>query len=848
MSKNLFNGIVGGSGSGSGSACCTAACNVSNWSLYPAVHFVDVSGYDISGIVSFNSVSAKFSQNVIAIGNDAVTGNNVVAFGYQTAYHNSGANVNAIGYQAAFNNKGANVTAIGYQTASGNTGTYVSAIGTTAAFSNTGANVVAIGTQAAYQNSASNVIAIGLSAGYTNRGNSVNAIGSSAGYQNSGASVNAIGINAANGNTASFVNAIGSNAAFNNKCGFLNAFGDEAATNAGGSYVNAIGYQAGLSGTGTGVNAIGYFAAQYNTGFFVNAIGSNAASQNSGSNVVAIGREAARGNSAADVIAIGTQAGVSNKGSYLTAVGAAAGYNNTGNNCIFLGSNPAGTALVQNTLSDRMIVYSKNSDTPFLYGDMALGQLAIGTSGLTANLTVSGTINVTKIPQTVTIYSNILGYNTTTGAIEYQNAGITTNMGTGFIRVAKDGSDTLAATSKYRYSFLTISQALASSTPGDEVFICPGTYTEGPLTISASRSVRGANTQGVIITQAAVTNSMTLITMGSNTRIEDVTLTLTSTTAFNSGALYTGVLVNNNDLLTTKLRTMVINVNNNNSGGNAIGVRSTGTSSTDFRSSYLIRGATINVTTPGFAAVSPSLYNKGIAVDGSNRVAIRDCIVNVQSTGLSLSSTRLIACETTSGLLALDSCTINASSAASAATNCSIAEISQTAGIIVLGGGTGLKNNNANGLGFDTRNIHPNILSAALKTNNDVWSSGDFNKIYYLVPGASRITDLANLSSATTPFSFKQDCILHQVVLSANVALSGTGGNKTMYAKLYKNTVNAAGFILEANLSGSVLTSTVQDITSQKLLSTDSVYLLLSGGGAAGATNVRSVAVDFSLY
>ena len=420
MSKNLFNGIVGGSGSGS--ACCTSACNVSNWSLYPAVHFVDVSGYDISGIVSFNSVSAKFSPNVIAIGNDAVSGSNIVAFGYRSAYQNSGNNVLAFGSNAASGNKASNVHAFGGNAAFNNTGSFVNAIGGNAAYQNSGANLVAIGTQAGYQNSASNVVAIGLSAGYTNRGNFVNAIGSSAAYQNSGASVNAIGINAANGNTASFVNAIGSNAASNNKCSYLNAFGEEAATNAQGSYVNAIGYQAGLSGTGTGVNAIGFNAAQYNTGFHVNAIGCNAATNNSGSNVVAIGRSAAQGNSAADVIAVGTQAGVSNKGSYLTAIGSQAGYNNIGNNCIFLGSNPAGVAAVQNTLSDRMIVYSKNSNNPFLYGDISSCQLAIGTSGLTANLTVSGTINVTKIPVAATIYSNILGYNTTTGAIEYQNA------------------------------------------------------------------------------------------------------------------------------------------------------------------------------------------------------------------------------------------------------------------------------------------------------------------------------------------------------------------------------------------------------------------------------------------
>lgn len=130
-----------------------------------------------------------------------------------------------------------------------------------------------------------------------------------------------------------------------------------------------------LSGSfGSNNNAIGLEAGRFNNGSELNALGHFAGYLNAGSNVNAIGFGAA----------------ISNYGSYVNAFGYNAGYNNTGSNCSFLGSNP--DILTSNTFDNRFIAYSTNSSNPFLYGDSSNNQLSIGTSNLSANLTISGSL------------------------------------------------------------------------------------------------------------------------------------------------------------------------------------------------------------------------------------------------------------------------------------------------------------------------------------------------------------------------------------------------------------------------------------------------------------------------
>jgi hypothetical protein len=109
------------------------------------------------------------------------------------------------------------------------------------------------------------------------------------------------------------------------------SIGPGAAANASGANIVAFGNSAGAGSLGNGVNAMGSYAANTNTGSEVNAFGSRAAYSNSGSNVNVIGISGAYSNSGNYVNSLGSEATLSNTGSYVTAVGEQAAYRNSGN-------------------------------------------------------------------------------------------------------------------------------------------------------------------------------------------------------------------------------------------------------------------------------------------------------------------------------------------------------------------------------------------------------------------------------------------------------------------------------------------------------------------------------------
>ena len=69
---------------------------MSNWSLYPAIRYVDIANYDLCGLASFNGISVQFNAT-----------NDIVAFGNGAAQNNTGTSVVAIGSNAAFSNANA---------------------------------------------------------------------------------------------------------------------------------------------------------------------------------------------------------------------------------------------------------------------------------------------------------------------------------------------------------------------------------------------------------------------------------------------------------------------------------------------------------------------------------------------------------------------------------------------------------------------------------------------------------------------------------------------------------------------------------------------------------------------
>jgi hypothetical protein len=196
---------------------------------------------------------------------------------------------------------------------------------------------------------------------------------------------------------------------------------------------------------------------------------------------------------------------------------------------------------------------------------------------------------------------------------------------------------------------------------GVTCWILPGTYalTAG-LTIPNTCAMRGLNTQTTRISWDASVpgGTATLLTMGDNTRLEDLTLSLTSTNATTN---LVGVTLPGTASDTAKLRTMVLNVNNagvaTGSTTNVYGILSPGASAlnpADFALNFT-RGCTVNVLSNGGG------NKRAILVNGANTLSLRDTNFYVAAPPDPLSTGSYVGAETNDNLAqaAFRSCSIS---------------------------------------------------------------------------------------------------------------------------------------------------------------------------------------------
>ena len=170
--------------------------------------------------------------------------------------------------------------------------------------------------------------------------------------------------------------------------------------------------------------------------------------------------------------------------------------------------------------------------------------------------------------------------------------------------------------------------AVAAVTSGQTVWIHPGTYTlSAGITLPNGISIRGLSLQTTIL-QMNVTTNTTMITMGENCRVEDLTMNLTCT-GTNDNLTLIGMQFGGTTSQTSKLRTAVININNSTMAktltSNVYGIVFNGTgaltpSSFSFNS---LKGSTINVYSNGLGA------KRGVLVSNSNQASTRDLNVYV---------------------------------------------------------------------------------------------------------------------------------------------------------------------------------------------------------------------------
>jgi hypothetical protein len=403
-------------------------------------------------------------------------------------------------------------------------------------------------------------------------------------------------------------------------------------------------------------------------------------------------------------------------------------------------------------------------------------------------------------------------------------------------------------------AFSTVAAAINAVTSGQTVYILPGTYNlSAGITIPSGVSIRGMSVQTCTIQMLNVTANTTLITMGNNTRLEDVTLILTS------AGHYTlkGIVFGGTTTTSAKLRTAVLTVNNAaaSSGGTSIvtGVECNGTgslSSSSFSFNSL-KGSTVNVYSNGGG------NKRGILVSNTNIVTTRDMNVYVAQPRETTSTGSYVGVETAdasnTGSIQMRSTTVGTVTP-TAGQSYAASDILQTnpstiinptylasAGI-QIGPGTDLVTKTAGGKGFSTY-CYPTIIYYGLKGGISTATTGA-----YLWPGTQAVSVGGFPDSGVVPayFRIQQPSLLSGINCSLNVA-PGSGYAVTL---LVRYTPISTGIVTDTPFTVT-MSSAAKDGSfyngSLSLNSGDKIHLYMTYTGN-NANNGHDITVQIDLY
>ncbi len=174
------------------------------------------------------------------------------------------------------------------------------------------------------------------------------------------------------------------------------------------------------------------------------------------------------------------------------------------------------------------------------------------------------------------------------------------------------GSDTNGQ--RNNFPFKTINGALSQTQSGDTVWIYPGTYYENFI-IPTGISIKGLNSNACNISKQNVNTGTDLITMGENSRLEDLSLKLTSTGHY----LLRGIVFPGTTSYTAKVKNSSLTIDNSTAwttgSSNIYGIHSNGTGQPD-SSNIAINNSSIVVKSNGTGA------KRGVLLDAANKFNI----------------------------------------------------------------------------------------------------------------------------------------------------------------------------------------------------------------------------------
>jgi hypothetical protein len=347
------------------------------------------------------------------------------------------------------------------------------------------------------------------------------------------------------------------------------------------------------------------------------------------------------------------------------------------------------------------------------------------------------------------------------------------------------GNDSTASVGGSPYK--TVEAAVAAATSGKTIWVLPGTYTlASGITLPNGIALRGMNIQTTTIQMTGVAADTTLLTMGENCRVEDLTLKLTSSGHYTlKGIVFPGTTT-----VTSKLRTCVLTVDNSgaSSGGtsNVYGADCTGTGTLAAASFSFncIKGSTINVLSNGGGK------KRGILVSNTNVMSTRDTNIYVAQPTSTASTGSYVGVETNDGLtgaIQLRSTTIGTVTP-TAGQSYTASDILQTTPSTItdptylaspgiqLGPGVDLVTKTAGGKGFSAY-VYPTTLFYGL--GGDLKTGGSSNA--YMWPGTQQAqNNVVPDPNVATPayYRIQQPAILAGMAVFARTG-PGTGNTTT---------------------------------------------------------------------
>lgn len=405
------------------------------------------------------------------------------------------------------------------------------------------------------------------------------------------------------------------------------------------------------------------------------------------------------------------------------------------------------------------------------------------------------------------------------------------------------GNDTTGALNGL--PFLTVNAAVSylnglASIPagGVTIWILPGSYTlSAGITVRDGCSLRGLSVQTTRISWAATVpgGTATMLTMGENSRVEDLTFTLTSTDATTN---LIGVSTPGSTSTSSKLRTAVITVNNSSvavgTTTNVYGIYDAGSGvlgPASFSFNFT-RGVTINVVSNGAGR------KRAVYVTTANDITFRDTNFYVAAPVNAASTGSYVGVETTNDNSDAEfrTCSISGPSTAGGYTGSDILQTAPTVGTITnrgiqLGPGCDLIHKTAGGKPFTTY-VTPTTIIYGLQGNvNDA--------VRYYWPGVQNTADVTQVF-----YRFQQKSILQGMSINLRVA---PGGANAVVVTVLKSTTGVVGSgvatVMTATISGAN-TAAAQYGVSVDFAQGEYLAVQTDGVPAAGAAADMIIELD----